>query len=154
MGQLVAGFLLDWIFAPYVMIVTLLGPIAGLFMYARGSTGDLAFVWSAFIGFGVGAEFDVLGYLIPRYFGRQAFGKLYGTLLAVFQFGGGIGAAVLGVVRTYHGNYTPGLWGIAMTTFLALLLFATLGPYPARVRSVETGESFGSAGSIETGGTR
>ena len=69
-GRLVAGVLLDWIFAPYVMMVTLLGPIAGLVMYARGSTGDLAFLWSALIGFGVGAEFDVLGYLIPRYFGR------------------------------------------------------------------------------------
>jgi MFS family permease len=128
-GRLVAGVLLDWIFAPYVMVATLLGPIAGLLMYARGSTGDEAFLWSALIGFGVGAEFDVLGYLIPRYFGRQAFGKLYGVLLAAFQFGGGIGAAILGVIRTTHGNYTPGLWGILATTSLAALLFATLGPY-------------------------
>jgi MFS family permease len=149
-GRLVAGFLLDWIFAPYVMMVTLLGPIAGLVMYARGSTGDLAFLWSALIGFGVGAEFDVLGYLIPRYFGRRAFGKLYGVLLGAFQFGGGIGAAALGVVRTSHGNYTPGLWGITTTTFLALLLFAALGPYPARARSVETSEGLGSAKPIET----
>jgi hypothetical protein len=92
----------------------------------------------------------VLGYLIPRYFGRRAFGKLYGVLLGAFQFGGGIGAAALGVVRTSHGNYTPGLWGITTTTFLALLLFAALGPYPARARSVETSEGFGSAEPIET----
>ncbi len=152
-GRLVAGFLLDWIFAPYVMMVTLLGPIVGLVMYAHGSTGEIAFLWSACIGFGVGAEFDVLGYLIPRYFGRQAFGKLYGVLLAAFQFGGGIGAAVLGVVRTNNGNYTPGLWGIATTTFLALLLFATLGPYPVRVRSVEPGEDFDSARRVGTRST-
>ena len=133
-GRLIAGVLLDWIFAPYVMIATLLGPIAGLLMYARGGTGDEAFVWSALIGFGVGAEFDVLGYLIPRYFGRQAFGKLYGVLLSAFQFGGGIGAAVLGIVRTAHGNYTPGLWGILATTSFAAVLFGTLGPYATPTR--------------------
>jgi MFS family permease len=78
-GRLIAGVLLDWLFAPYVMMVTLLGPIAGLIIYARGSISDLAFLCSSLIGFGVGVEFDVLGYLIPRYFGRQAFGKLYGV---------------------------------------------------------------------------
>ncbi len=153
-GRLVTGVLLDWIFAPYVMMVTLLGPIAGLVMYARGSTGDLAFLWSALIGFGVGAEFDVLGYLIPRYFGRQAFGKLYGVLLAAFQFGGGIGAAALGVVRTAHGNYTPGLWGITATTFLALMLFAGLGPYATRAQGDARAHGGGSAAPLETGSKR
>jgi len=142
-GRLIAGVLLDWIFAPYVMMVTLLGPIAGLVMYANGSTGDLAFLWSALIGFGVGAEFDVLGYLIPRYFGRQAFGKLYGVLLSSFQFGGGIGAAALGVIRTTHGSYTAGLWGIIATTSIALVLFATLGPYAALASPSAAGEAPG-----------
>lgn len=144
-GRLLAGVLLDWIFAPYVMMVTLLGPIAGLCMYANGSTGDLAFLWSALIGFGVGAEFDVLGYLIPRYFGRQAFGKLYGVLLSSFQFGGGIGAAALGVIRTTHGNYAPGLWGIMATTSIALVLFATLGPYAASASPSAAGDASGTA---------
>lgn len=152
-GRLVAGFLLDRIFAPYVMMATLLGPVVGLAMYARGGSVDLAFLWSALIGFGVGAEFDVLGYLIPRYFGRQAFGKLYGILLAAFQLGGGIGAAALGIIRTAHGNYTPGLWGIAVTTFLALLLFSRLGPYPSMVGSPASG-GFGSPEPLETGTTR
>lgn len=128
-GRVAAGFVLDWIFAPYVMMVSLLGPITGLVMYALGSRGDLAFLWAALIGFGVGAEFDVLGYLVPRYFGRQAYGKLYGVLLSAFQLGGGIGAAALGVIRTSHGNYAPGLWGITATTVFALVLFGGLGPY-------------------------
>jgi len=148
-GRLIAGILLDWIFAPYVMMVTLFGPIAGLVMYANGSTGNLAFLWSAFIGFGVGAEFDVLGYIIPRYFGRQAFGKLYGVLLSSFQFGGGIGAAVLGVIRTTHGNYAPGLWGIAATTSVALLLFAGLGPYAVTVPSSVAGNATDTANARE-----
>jgi len=150
-GRLIAGVLLDWLFAPYVMMVTLLGPIAGLIMYAQGSPGDLAFLWSALIGFGVGAEFDVLGYLIPRYFGRQAFGKLYGVLLSAFQFGGGIGAAVLGVIRTAHGNYAPGLWGITATTFVALLAFATLGPYTIAARRAAAADGFGAAKPAGTG---
>ena len=133
-GRLTMGFLLDRFFAPYVMVGSLLGPIIGLAMYALGAGGNAAFVWALIIGFGVGAEFDVLGFLIPRYFGRRSYGNFYGVLLSGFLLGGGMGTAALGAVRTSYGSYTPGLWGILVATLAAALLFLRLGPYAYAVR--------------------
>jgi len=132
-GRLIAGYLLDRFFAPYVLIVFLFGPVIGLAMFAIGfGPGSSAFLWAALIGLGVGAEIDVLGYLIPRYFGREAFGRLYGIVLSSFQLGGAGGTALLGAIRTYNGSYDAGLWVIAATTFSAILLISLLGPYKFR----------------------
>jgi MFS family permease len=138
LGRIVAGILLDYFYAPYVLIGFLLGPVIGLSMLAAGSLGPAVFAWAALIGLGVGAEIDVLGYLIPRYCGRVAYAKLYGTLLAAFQLGGGIGAAALGIIRTSQGAYTNGLWAIALSTTLAIIVISRLGPYQFQVRKRES----------------
>jgi len=103
--------------------------VLGLVLYALGAAGGAAALCAVLIGFGIGAEFDVLGFVIARYFGRKAYGKLYGVLFSVFLFGGGIGAAGLGIVRTDTGTYGPGLWAVAAATLVALVLLARLGPY-------------------------
>lgn len=135
LGRILAGFLLDYLYAPWVLIAFLVGPVIGLVMFAMGSAGTAAFVWAALIGLGVGAEIDVLGYLIPRYCGRIAYAKLYGSFLAAFQLGGGIGAAAFGIIRTAQGSYTNGLWAIAITTTLAMIVISQLGPYRFQARS-------------------
>lgn len=134
-GRICAGFLLDRLYAPWVLIGFMIGPVIGLVMFALGSAGTAAFVWAALIGLGVGAEIDVLGYLIPRYCGRVAYAKLYGSFLAAFQLGGGIGAVAFGVVRTAQGDYSNGLWTIAVTTTLAMIVISQLGPYRFQPRS-------------------
>jgi MFS family permease len=138
LGRICAGLSLDYFYAPWVLIGFLIGPVIGLVMFALGNPGSTAFVWAALIGLGVGAEIDVLGYLIPRYCGRLAYGKLYGSLLAAFQLGGGIGTAALGMIRTSQGAYTNGLWAIAVTTILSMIVISQIGPYryqaPARAR--------------------
>lgn len=128
-GRLGVGYLMDRIHAPFVAMASLLGPVIGLSLYALGAAPGLAALSALLIGFGIGAEFDVLGFIIARYFGRRAYGKLYGLLFSVFLFGGGIGAAGLGIVRTKAGTYSPGLWAVAAATLIALLLLGLLGPY-------------------------
>jgi predicted MFS family arabinose efflux permease len=132
-GRVIVGFLLDRFFAPSVLIATLIGVVIGFVMYAVGVSGGANFLAAMLIGCGVGAEFDVLGYLIPRYFGRRAYGKLYGSILSAFQLGGGMGAVGLGVIRTTRGSYSLGLWLIAGITVLAILILTRLGPYPTNV---------------------
>jgi MFS family permease len=139
LGRIVAGILLDYLFAPYVLIGFLLGPVVGLSMLAVGSSGAAVFAWAALLGLGVGAEIDVLGYLIARYCGRVAYAKLYGILLASFQLGGGIGAAALGILRTSQGTYTAGLWTIALTTTLAIVVVTQLGAYQFHPRKRAVG---------------
>ena len=92
-GRLGVGYLMDHLHAPFVAMASLLGPVIGLSLYALGAASGLAALCALLIGFGIGAEFDVLGFIIARYFGRKAYGKLYGVLFSVFLFGGGLGTA-------------------------------------------------------------
>src|SRR5262249_7768968 len=92
-------------------------------------TGGSAFLFAGLIGFGVGAEVDVLGYLIPRYFGRQAYGKIYAVILSAFEIGAGLGSTFVGAIRTSQASYTPALWALAAVSVVVMLLFARLGPY-------------------------
>jgi MFS family permease len=133
LGRICAGLSLDHFYAPWVLIAFMIGPIIGLVMFALGHPGSAAFVWAALIGLGVGAEIDVLGYLIPRYCGRLAYAKIYGSLLAAFQLGGGIGTAALGIIRTSQGSYTNGLWAITVTTVLSVIVISQIGPYRYQV---------------------
>ncbi len=46
----------------------------------------MAIIGTVLAGLIVGAEFDVLSCIIPRYHGRKSLGKIYGAIFAVFQF--------------------------------------------------------------------
>jgi MFS family permease len=128
-GRVGTGYLIDRIFAPFVMIAIAVGAAIACSLYATGPTGAVIFVCACLIGLVVGAEFDVLAFLIKRYFGMQAYGKLYGTVFAIFQFGCGLGAAFLPISRARWGSYAPGLYTFAVFLLLAALVFSRFGPY-------------------------
>lgn len=128
-GRLGTGYVIDRVFAPLVMIVVSLGAAIACAMYGSGVTGGMVFVSACLIGLVVGAEFDVLAFMIKRYFGIVAYGKLYGVIFAVFQFGAGIGAAALPISRGQFGSYTPGLYAFGIVLVLAAVVFSRLGAY-------------------------
>jgi MFS family permease len=128
-GRLGTGYVIDRVFAPWVMIVVSLGAAIACAMYGIGVTGGMVFVSACLIGLVVGAEFDVLAFMIKRYFGIVAYGRLYGVIFAVFQFGAGIGAAALPISRGQFGSYTPGLYAFGIVLVLAAAVFSRLGAY-------------------------
>ena len=134
-GRLSVGWLIDHFFAPHVMIGSMLCPVIGLVMYATGDASGTVFVWAGLIGFGIGAENDLLGFWIARYFGRRSYGKLYGIYIASFQFGVGVTAVALGAVRTAYGSYAPGLLAIAGGIVIVMLLCTRMGPYVFRAQT-------------------
>ena len=58
------------------------------------------------LGFAVGAELDLMGYLVARYFGIAQFGRVYGWQYAGFVAASGIGPLWVGALRDATGNYT------------------------------------------------
>jgi predicted MFS family arabinose efflux permease len=130
-GRIGTGWLLDRFNASSVMVVFALGTAAACATLATGASADLtvATVCAFLIGLVIGAEFDALSYMIPRYWGRKAFGKIYGTVFAAFQFAAGLGAAGLGFSRGHFGSYAPALWVLAALMVTCALLFSQLGPY-------------------------
>ncbi|WP_336335156.1 MFS transporter [Pseudomonas putida] len=108
-GRVLTGLLLDFVSAQLLMMVVVLGASVSCVLYAVGVGPELAFVAAALIGLLLGAEFDILGFLLKKHFGIRSFGRLYGTVYAVFQLSAGIGAAVLSFMKESFAGYTNGL---------------------------------------------
>jgi MFS family permease len=127
-GRLLAGFLVDRIFAPYVAAGFFLAPIAGFLLLASAS-GVLPALGVALMGLGQGTEIDLIAFLVSRYFGQKSFGQLYGWLFMMFLLGATVGRFLGGVVYDLAGSYTPFLIGSATALVVAVALLIRLGPY-------------------------
>ena len=77
-GRLVSGYLLDRFFAPYVAAALFLLPLAGVGILAAGPGGPALILAAIALGFGLGAEVDVIGFMVSRYFGLRSYGEIYG----------------------------------------------------------------------------
>lgn len=134
-GRLTCGFLMDrWrgqivggaFFAlPALSSLLLLDYNGGLVV---GSA--IAFVQ----GLALGAELDVITYLVSRYFGLRNYGTLVGTLMGVLVLGNGLGPTLAGFTYDATGSYLPFILMTVPAFLCGAVLVGTLGDYPARGR--------------------
>ena len=123
-SRIVIGFLLDKFFAPRVGMICFILSAIGTAMLAFGAVGPTAFLAAIFFGFSVGAELDLLAYLITRYFGVNSFGLVYGILFAAFLGGISLGPLVFGRLYDFYGSYVNILSicsGILVLTAVSML---------------------------------
>ena len=123
-SRVVIGVLLDKFFAPRVGMVCFLLSAMGTAFLAFGAVGPTAFIAAIFFGFSVGAELDLLAYLITRYFGISSFGMVYGILFAAFLGGVSLGPVVFGRLFDSSGSYVNILSicsGILVLTAISML---------------------------------
>jgi MFS family permease len=130
LGRLLVGFAVDRIFAPRVAIAILFACICGVL--ALATFGTAVAVPAAFvIGFSVGAEVDLIGYLVARYFGMDAYGQIYGRQYSTFLIATGLSPVILGAVRDVTGGYTASLFTAGAFITLSAVLFARLPKFKA-----------------------
>lgn len=139
MGRIAVGYLLDRFFAPYVAISFFSMACIGLVLLAETHSVGVFFIAVFLIGLGFGAESDLIGYLVGRYFGLKAFSQIYGYALAGFLLGAGAGPYVLGLSFEHWGSYTDILYIAASLTIVACVLFKLMGRYPVHDKVNETG---------------
>lgn len=138
-GRIVGGWMLDRIWAPACAFAILMIPAFGSWLLAGDVlTSNAALAAVLCIGFGAGFEFDLLAYLISRYFGQRNYGTIYGCFYTIIAFGGGLGPVVYGYAFDSTGTYgTALLTGVGcVVTGAALLLL--LGAYPVFAASDAT----------------
>jgi len=136
-GRLIAGWLVDRIFAPYVAAVFFLAPIAG-FAFLATAAGALPALGVILLGLGLGTEIDLIAFLVSRYLGQRAFGTLYGYCFMTFGLGSSCGRFILGYVYDLAGSYNPALVAAAVALVIAVVAVNLLGPYVYPVeRAVE-----------------
>jgi predicted MFS family arabinose efflux permease len=133
-GRLVAGYLLDRFFAPYVAAGLFLLPLAAVGLLIAGAGASAPALAAVSLGFGLGAEVDVIGFLAGRYFGLRAFGQIYGCLFAIFTLGTGLGPVLMAVSFDVTQSYDVTLTAFGIALVCASVLVSRLGPYrfPAR----------------------
>ena len=128
-SRVICGFLMDRFFAPYVGVGFLILPMLGVAIFASGLGGYGPLLGMICIGAGLGAEVDLMSFLIGRYFGLRSFGVLHGLMFSGFLLGQAGGAQLLGWTQQLLGTYLPGLAVLELCFLVACFLLALLGPY-------------------------
>jgi len=125
-GRVIAGYLMDRVFAPYVIIVFYALSIGGILILINGGPTYLIFVCAVAVGLSLGAENDALGYLTGRYFGLKHFGRIYSILLCAYLVGAATGpyfmARAYDTMKTYDSVLLVGLGAVGVSCLLLLLL--------------------------------
>jgi MFS family permease len=122
------GYLLDRIFAPRLAALCFTSTAFGIGLLWLGGT-KMAFAGAFLVGFGLGAEVDLIPYLTGRYFGLRAFGKIYSLAFAVFALAGALGPLIMGAGFDKTGSYRGPLIAFTAATLFAAILLTRLGAY-------------------------
>ncbi|MBJ7438990.1 MAG: MFS transporter [Sphingopyxis sp.] len=129
-GRLAVGAAVDHFFAPRVAALSLSLTIAGI--AALAIFGPSVAPAAAFaIGFALGAEVDLIGYLTVRYFGLGDYGRRYGVLYGAFVLGTGFSPLLISTIAGRFGGYDPALWTCAGCVTIAVVFLATAPRFAA-----------------------
>jgi len=122
--------LIDRFWAPAVAAVLLSAPAAACqILAATGLSYHGAMLAIALIGMAAGAEYDLLAYLVARYFGMKSYGSIYGWLYSFFALGAGLGPVFFGANFDRTHDYQLSL-NLASVLFVApALLLLLMGSY-------------------------
>lgn len=92
----------------------------------------------------MGAEVDIVAFLVSRYFGVRALGTAFGFAFGSFVFAEGLGGLLMGAGFDHTGSYRFPLAGFFTATLMAAALFTRVGPYRYGVLPAE-GQAAGTA---------
>ena len=129
-GRIGAGALIDRVHAPFVAATMLAAAALGCVLLAVSGGTQLAGIAAVLVGLAMGAEVDLIGFLVARYLGLSAYGSAYGILYGAFVAGAAIGPFLVGLSFDGTGSYRMALICAALLLSGAAILLSRLGPYP------------------------
>lgn len=135
-GRLLSGWCVDRFHAPYVGICFFILPMIGTGLFGSGAGGWVPYAGSILCGTALGAEIDLMGFMVSRYFGLKSYGKIFGTVFGIFGGATGVGPYLSGLSFDLYHTYRPAFVFYEFALVAICLLFVPLGAYrfPARHR--------------------
>jgi OFA family oxalate/formate antiporter-like MFS transporter len=128
-GRLGTGILLDRVHAPYLACLFFALGAVGV-MLLKGATHYPALLGAGFmLGLAIGAEGDLITYLVKAYFGLRSFGTLYGITFAGYTLGGVVGPIIVGKLFDIDHSYSLALTLSPYMLLAAAIVLMTLGKY-------------------------
>ena len=139
-GRVGTGYLLDRFFGTYVAALLFGGTAAGIGLLMIGRALPIAFAGAFLVGLGLGAEVDIIAYLVSRYFGLRSFAEIYSLVFGAFALAGAFGPLLMGAGFDLTGSYHVPLVAFFAATLIAAFLMTRLGPYLYRAGQVGENE--------------
>ena len=93
-GRLLAGALLDRFSDRWICVIINILAAMGFVGYAMSDNLVMAMASGACLGFAMGGEGNILPYMVAKYFGQKAFGKILGVTFGIFGLGTALGPVV------------------------------------------------------------
>ena len=128
-GRVVVGYLLDRLLATYVTATILLLAAFGLVLLIIGSSVGMVSVGAVLLGLALGAEADLLTFLVSRYFPLVEVSRVIAINWVAWAWGGALGAPLAAGSFARFGSYVPAYWLFAVVLVLGALIVCRLGPY-------------------------
>ncbi len=128
-ARIIVGWLLDRRHAPAVAAACMVMVSGGLALLATATSYPLLCVGILLGGMMMGAESDLLPFLIRRYFGMRSFGTLFGIQFSAYALGGVLGPIAYGFCFDSTGKYTAMAMIGAALCGLSAVAILFMGPY-------------------------
>jgi MFS family permease len=128
-GRIASGYFLDQYFGGSIALVICLGAALGIALLGVGGAGGFALAGAFLVGLGMGAEVDIIAFLMSRYFGLRSLGATVGFAFAGFVIAGGVGPLVMGFAFDRTGSYRLPLAAFGVAATAAAVLVTRLPPY-------------------------
>jgi MFS family permease len=130
-ARLFTGFLVDYVAVRVLTTIFFGGQAIAALLLITGFNGAAPYIAAVLLGAAQGSEGDLLPYAMARRFGRKAYGAIYGTAFALYNFGQLLGPPLLGMSYDHFGSYTPMLMILpALSLLAAALVIFTRIPRP------------------------
>ena len=123
------GWLLDRVNAARLLAGIALSMLAAVLLLLYGHGAPAGYLAALLLGSVLGAEVDFTAFLVRRYFGNAAFGRLYGIAFGLFSAGVGVGTLLLGLSFDRFGGYRPALMLFAVLVVVAAAATFALPAY-------------------------
>lgn len=134
-GRLTCGFLMDRTRGQIVAAIFFVLPaFSSIFLLSYDGNVVLGCAIAFTQGLALGAEIDVMTYLVSRYFGLRNYGTLIGTIVGFLVVGNGAGPTIAGWVFDLTGSYQLFVIAVIPIFLLCSLLIGTLGDYSREAR--------------------
>jgi nitrate/nitrite transporter NarK len=132
-GRLFSGVMLDRLAVRWVAGLFFAGQAIGFLLLLNGMVWALAA--SFLLGAVQGAEIDVMGYVMARRYGRQAYARIFGTCFGITLVGAIVGPMALATIFDRTGSYDLGLMLLPLLPVAAFALLWLARPLPGVARS-------------------
>jgi MFS family permease len=129
-GRLLTGVLLDRFSGSRITGIFFGIAAVGVAVLSQAQAVVTAFAGAALIGLGMGAEADVMPYLISRYFGLHSFSEIYGYAFTAYALAGALGPLLMGWSFDRFHSYSTALLCLAAAMLTGAAVLASLPRYP------------------------